>query len=87
MVKRYRRFRSEVEKGLYKVNITVSDEAPDWFYELRKMMKKKDSYELPRSYIIKALFNSWMKLDINGKGIRPEEGLEGRILEAVKNYQ
>jgi len=51
------------------------------------MVKKNGGYKLPRSYILEALINSWMKLDINVKGIRTKEGLEGGILEAVKNHQ
>jgi len=86
MVKEYKRFRSEVEKGLHKVTITISDEALDWFYELSKMMKNKRGYKLPRSYIIRALINVFMKLDINVEGVRTEKDLEERILQAIKKY-
>jgi hypothetical protein len=75
MVKDYKRFRSEVEKGLHKVTITVSDEALDWCYELSKLMKKNGGYKLPRSYIIRALINASMKLNINFKDTITEEGL------------
>jgi len=84
MVKKYKRFRSEVKKGLHKVTITISDEALDWFYELSRMMKKKRGYKLPRSYIIRALINVFMKLDINVEGVRTEEHLEERIFQAIK---
>jgi hypothetical protein len=84
MVKNYKRFRSEVKKGLRKVTITISDEALDWFYELSKMMKNKRGYKLPRSYIIRALINVFMKLDINVEGVRTERDLEEKILQAIK---
>ena len=79
MVKDYKRFRSEVKKGLHKVTITISDEALDWFYKLRNRMKKKKGYKLPRSYVIRALINIYMKLDIKVEGVRTERDLEERI--------
>ena len=85
MIKDYKRFRSEVKKHLHKIIVAVSDEAIDWFYELSKTMKESGGYKLPRSYIVRALINTCMKLDINVKGIKTEEELEERILEAVKN--
>jgi hypothetical protein len=84
MVKDYKRFRSEVEKGLHKVTITVSDEALDWCYELSKLMKKNGGYKLPRSYIIRALISACMKLEINVKGVKTEKDLEERIVRACK---
>ncbi|MCJ7646424.1 hypothetical protein MUO65_05945 [bacterium] len=87
MVKNYKRFRSEVKKALRKVTITISDEALDWFYELSKLMKKNGGYKLPRSYIIRALINVFMKLDINAEGVRTERHLEERILQAIKKHQ
>lgn len=87
MAKDYKRFRSEVKKDLRKVTITISDEALDWFYKLSRMMKKKRGYKLPRSYIIRALINVCMKLDINVEGVKTEKDLEERILAAIKKYQ
>jgi len=86
MARDYKRFRSEVRKGLHKVTITLSDEALDWFYNLSKMMKNKKGYKLPRSYIIRALINVCMKLDINVEGVRTEGDLEKKILLALKRY-
>jgi len=85
MAKNYRRFRSEVKKGLHKVNITISDEAIHWFHDLSRKMKNTKGYMLPRSYIIRALINVFMKLHINVKGVRTEKDVERRILEAVKS--
>jgi len=86
MVKEYKRFRSEVKKGLHKVTITISDEALDWFYELSRRMKEKKGYKLPRSYIIRALINVFMKLDIKVEGVRAEKDLEERILDSIRRY-
>jgi len=86
-VRDYKRFRSEVEKGLHKVTITISDEVLDWFYQMSRRMKKSKGYKLPRSYIIRVLINVCMKLDINVKGVKTEKDLEERILEAVKKHQ
>jgi len=84
MVKDYKRFRSEVEKGLHKVTITISDEALDWFYELSRKMKKNGGYKLPRSYIIRALINFSMKLDIDVEGVKTEKDLEERIIRSCQ---
>jgi len=86
MVKDYKRFRSEVRKGLHKVTITISDEAIDWFYELSRKMKEKRGYKLPRSYIIRALINIFMKLRINVEGVRTEKDLEEKIFDAIRRY-
>jgi len=86
MVKDYKRFKSEVRKGLRKVTVTICDECLDWFYELSSTMKKKKGYKLPRSYIIRALIDVCMKLDINVEGERTENDLEERILQAIKKY-
>jgi len=87
VVRDYKRFRSEVEKGLHKVTITISDEVLDWFYQMSRRMKKSKGYKLPRSYIIRALINVCMKLDVNVKGVKTEKDLEEKILEAVKKHQ
>jgi len=86
MVKDYKRFRSDVIKGLHKVTITIPDEAIDWFYQLSRTMKKKKGYKLPRSYIIRALISAFMKLDINVAGVKTEKDLEEKILDAIKKY-
>jgi len=86
MGKEYKRFRSEVEKGLRKVTITVSDNSLDWFYKLSAKMKKKRGYKLPRSYVIRALINVCSKLNINVEGVKTERELEKRILEAIKKH-
>ena len=87
MVRNYKRFRSEVKKDLHKVTITISDEALDWFYELSRTMKKERGYKLPRSYIIRALINVCMRLDIEVGGVKTEEELQERIVNAIKRYK
>jgi len=85
MTKNYRRFRSDVKKGLHKVNITISDEAIHWFHDLSRKMKNSKGYMLPRSYIIRALINVFMKLDIKVEGVKTEKDVERRILDAIKS--
>lgn len=48
------------------------------------MMKKNGGYKLPRSYIIRALINVGMKLDIDVKGVKTEKDLEERIIKGCK---
>jgi len=40
---------------------------------------------LPRSYIIRALINVFMKLDIKVEGVKTEKDVERRILDAIKS--
>jgi len=87
MPKNYKRFRSDVEKDLHRIYITISPEAINWFHEIGIKMKKSKGYKLPRSYIIRALVDICMKLDIRVEGIKTEKELGKRVLEAVKRYQ
>lgn len=86
MRKRHRRFRSEVRKDLSRIYINISEEAINWFHNLSVEMKKAGGYRLPRSYIVRALIDVFMKLHIKLRGIKTEKELKRRILEAVKRY-
>jgi len=83
MAKEYKRFRSDVKKGLRKITATVSDEALEWFHTLSLVMKKNGGYKLPRTYIIRALINAAMSTGVNVRGVRTEKQLERRILRAL----
>lgn len=83
MAKEYKRFRSDVKKGLRKITITVSDEALEWFHILSLVMKKNGGYKLPRTYIIRALINAAMDLGVNVRGVKTERQLERRILRSI----
>jgi len=83
----YRRFRSDVPKNLFRIPITVTMEMDEWLHKLSSKMKVSDGYKLPKSYIVRSIINAMMNLDIDVDGIKSEEELEKRIIEAIKKHK
>jgi len=81
------RFRSDVEKGLNRVPITVTKEMEEWLHRLSLQMKASGGNKLPKSYIIRSLLNAVMKLKIDTKGIKTEKELTQNITEAMKKFK
>ena len=81
------RFRSEVPKGLFRVPISITKGMEKWLQELSSQMKSSGGYKLPKSYIIRALLDAAMQLDIDVVQIKTEEELVKRILKAIKHYK
>jgi hypothetical protein len=81
------RFRSEVPKGLFRVPISITKGMEKWLHELSNEMKSSGGYKLPKSYIIRALLDAAMQLDIDVVQIKTEEELVKRILKAIKHYK
>lgn len=82
-----KRFRSEVPKGLFRVPIAITKDMDAWLQKLSTGMKSSGGYKLPRSYIIRALLDVAMKLDIDVSQVRTEGELKSRILNAMKKYK
>lgn len=80
------RFRSEVPKGLFRVPISISKETEAWLQKLSAGMKSSGGYKLPKTYIIRALLDAAMKLDIDVTGVKTEEELKKRIVAAIKKH-
>lgn len=78
------RFRSEVPKGLFRVPIAISKEMDAWLQKLSSDMKASRGYKLPKSYIIRALLDAAMTLDMDVSGVKTEEELARRITMAIK---
>jgi len=85
--KKNKKFRGEVEKGLFRIPLTISKEMDSWLSKLSSEMKSSGGYKLPRSYILRALISAAMKLKIDVKGIKNEKQLEDRIREAIREYR
>ena len=81
------RFRSEVPKGLFRVPISITKGMEKWLQELSSEMKSSGGYKLPKSYVIRALLDAAMQLDIDVVQIKTEEELVKRILKAIKHYK
>lgn len=83
MKKSYKRFRSDVEKGLSKVTVTLSEDLLGKLFRFSKAMKFCGGYKLPRTYVIRAMLKVCLRLPINLKGVKTEKELEGRIAKAI----
>ncbi len=82
------KFRSEVPKGLFRVPISITKSMDSWLQELSSRMKASGGYKLPKSYILRALLSAVMKLKgIDVSGVKTEEELADRILDAIKQYK
>ena len=81
------RFRSEVPKGLFRVPISITKDMEAWLQALSSKMKSSGGYKLPKSYIIRALLDAAMQLDIEVTERKTEEELVKRILKAIKHYK
>jgi len=67
------------------ISITKGMEA--WLQDLSSKMKSSGGYKLPKSYIIRALLDAAMQLDIDVTEIKTEEELVKRILKAIKHFR
>jgi len=82
------RFRSEVQKGLFRVPISITKGMDEWLQGMSSRMKASGGYKLPKSYIIRALLSSIMKVrGIDVSGVKTEDELADRILKAIKQYK
>ena len=81
------RFRSEVPKGLFRVPISITKEMEDWLQDLSNQMKSSGGYKLPKSYVIRALIDAAMNLNIDVSKVKTEEELVKRIKEAIKRHK
>ncbi len=82
-----KKFRSEVEKGLYRIPLTISREMDSWLLGLSSKTKASGGYKLPKSYILRALISAAMKLDIDVNGVKDEKELADRIRHAITDYR
>lgn len=82
-----KRFRSDVEKNLFRVPILLDKEMYGWLYNLGISMKITGGYKLPKSYIIRSLVNAFMRLKVNFKNIKTEKDLEKRIFQSLRMFR
>ncbi len=81
------RFRSEVQKDLFRIPISITKEMEGWLQKLSNEMKSSGGYKLPKSYVIRSLLNAAMKLKIDVTAVQTEEELVSRMLTAIKKYK
>ena len=81
------RFRSEVQKGLFRVPISITKGMDSWLQDLSSRMKASGGYKLPKSYILRSLIDAIMELKVDVIGVKTETELKKRILKAIKEYK
>lgn len=82
-----KRFRADVEKNLFRIPIFLDKKTYDWLYNLSVLMKISGGYKLPKSYIIRSLVNTFMRLKIDFKNIKTETDLEKRIFQSLRKFR
>lgn len=79
---------AKMDKGLksdyIRVNLTLPDELDRVLQELGNDARATGGYKIPKTMIMRALVRLLMTLDIDPSGIRTEDELLERILQAVK---
>ena len=81
------RFRSDVRKDLFRVPISITKEMEAWLQDLSNQMKSTGGYKLPKSYVMRSLLSAAKKLNLDVSGVKDEQELTKRILEAIKKYK
>lgn len=85
--KKLGRFRSDVKKGLFQTTFSIARDTESWFQSLSNEMKATGGYKLPKSFILRSMLNAMKKLKVDVSGVKTEEELELRFLEAIKQFK
>jgi hypothetical protein len=79
---------TQIGKGLkseyIRVNLTLPDELDRVLQELGNDARATGGYKLPKTMIMRALVRLLMTLDLDPSGVKTEDELLERILQAVK---
>ncbi len=67
-----------------RVNLTLPDELDRVLQELGNDARATGGYKLPKTMIMRALVRLLMRLDVDPSGVRTEDELLERILQATK---
>ncbi len=75
-----------VPKSEYiRVNLTLPDELDRVLQELGNDARATGGYKIPKTMIMRALVRLLMRLDVDPSGIKTEDELLERILQAIQN--
>ncbi|MDP1854247.1 MAG: hypothetical protein Q8L26_08625 [Candidatus Omnitrophota bacterium] len=81
------RFRGDIRKDLFRVPISITRDMESWLQDLSNRMKASGGYKLPKSYVIRSLLDAAMHLKIDVSGVKSEDELKKRILDAIKKHK
>jgi len=73
----------ESKSEYIRVNLTLPDELDRVLQELGNDARATGGHKIPKTMIMRALVRLLMKLDVDPSGIKTEDELLERILEAV----
>jgi hypothetical protein len=77
---------SEVTKAYIRVPITMTEKMINFMEGMSLKSKVTGGYKLPNTAIVRACLKAIMELDIDVTGIKTEEELKDRIMEARAKY-
>ena len=79
---------TQIGKGLkseyIRVNLTLPDELDRVLQELGNDARATGGYKLPKTMIMRSLVRLLMALDVDPSGVKTEDELLERILQAIK---
>jgi len=73
----------ELKSDYIRVNLTLPDELDRVLQELGNDARATGGYKIPKTMIMRALVRLLMTLDVDPSGIKTEDELLERILQAV----
>ena len=74
----------ELKSEYIRVNLTLPDELDRVLQELGNNARAAGGYKLPKTMIMRALVRLLMTLDVDPSGVKTEEELLQRIMQATK---
>ena len=80
-----RKSAGRVNKGKhYRAELTLPETLDKFLVEFGEESKKTGGYKLPKTEIIRALIRVLMKLKVDTTGVKDEDELVERIMQAIK---
>ena len=79
----YAKTDKELKSDYIRVNLTLPDELDRVLQELGNDARATGGYKIPKTMIMRALVRLLMTLDVDPSGIKTEDELLERILQAV----
>ena len=75
---------NDLKSSYIRVNLTLPDELDRVLQELGNDARATGGYKIPKTMIMRALVRLLMKLNVDPSGVRTEEELLERLLQATK---
>ncbi|OGF48577.1 MAG: hypothetical protein A2231_11330 [Candidatus Firestonebacteria bacterium RIFOXYA2_FULL_40_8] len=76
--------KKESKANYFRVPLTLPKELDVFLQKVGTEAKTSGGFKLPKTLIIRSLIRAMMELDVDVGGVKEEEELKSRILEALK---